>query len=299
MEVLRVASADRRIALKDGTSGTVRTVFKGGTSLSRVYHLIDRFSEDIDLLALFPDESGGSSQNARDQLLKSIAADALEHLGLTENEIESLAASRGVARKVKYRYPLRTTEHTAITNGVILEMGSRGGPEPMERHSIRSIIANYAISTLGDPEDQWEEFAPFDVNVLGAERTLLEKLSAVHTTTSDPPRSIQSAPAGWGRHFYDIHQLLQSDETRAKLTDIGPDEVQRLILDIEQRSAAAGWNYAERPADGFASSPAFDPTAPVAADVREAYAAVAGLMYGPVVPLEECLASVHQWAELL
>jgi hypothetical protein len=44
MEVLRVAARDRPIALRDGTTGTVRTVFKGGTSLSRVYGLIDRFS---------------------------------------------------------------------------------------------------------------------------------------------------------------------------------------------------------------------------------------------------------------
>lgn len=63
MEVLRVASVDRQIALKDGGTGTVKAVFKGGTSLSRVYHLIDRFSEDIDLLVIFPTEGGGTSLN--------------------------------------------------------------------------------------------------------------------------------------------------------------------------------------------------------------------------------------------
>lgn len=42
MEVLRVASVDRQIELEDG-AGVVQTVFKGGTSLSRVYGLIDRF----------------------------------------------------------------------------------------------------------------------------------------------------------------------------------------------------------------------------------------------------------------
>lgn len=300
MEVLRVASVDRPITYRGDSTGTVRTVFKGGTSLSRVYGLIDRFSEDIDLLVLFPNGDGGPGQSARDALLKRIAAEVLEHLDpKLVSGPERLDSTTGVKRKVKYHYPLRAVASTALTEGVILEMGSRGGPEPMERRSLRSIAADYAISELGESEDQWEEFAFFDVNVLGAERTLLEKLSAVHSITSDPPRSIESAPAGWGRHFYDIHQLLQSDEIRAKLADMGRDEVQRLVIDIEERSAAARWHYAERPVDGFASSPAFDATAPVADDVRRAYQAVAALMYDSIVPLEECLATVHNWAELL
>ncbi len=108
-----------------------------------------------------------------------------------------------------------------------------------------------------------------------------------------------SAPAGWGRHFYDIHQILQSDDIRAKLTAMGPEEVTRLVLDIEERSAEGGFATAPRPANGFASSTAFDSEGPAAAEVRRAYTAAEGLMYGPVVPLADCLASVHTWSELI
>jgi hypothetical protein len=298
MEVLRVASVDRQIALKDGGTGTVKAVFKGGTSLSRVYHLIDRFSEDIDLLVIFPTEGGGTSQNARDRLLKSIQAEVHQHLDATRVSVEvpPHLSSTGVKRTVKYHYPMSTT-HVALTEGVTLEMGSRGGPEPMEQHPLRSIVANYAIDELGEPEDQWEEFASFDVNVLGAERTLIEKLSAVHTITSDPS-ALHSAPAGWGRHFSDIYRLLQSEGVRAKLVNMGRDGVVQLVLDIEQHSVGH-FRFVQRPAAGYAASSAFDSNAPVAADVREAYEAVAGLMYGPVVPLEECHVTVHLWAELL
>jgi nucleotidyltransferase AbiEii toxin of type IV toxin-antitoxin system len=298
IEVLRVVSTDRQINLRDGASGTVRTVFKGGTSLSRVYGLIDRFSEDIDVLVIFPDYGGGPSENMRDRLLKSIAGEVLAHIGLLSDQVELLGSSKGVARKLKYHYSLRTAADSALTEGVTLEMGSRGGPEPMERHSLRSIVADYATGALGEPEDQWEEFASFGVNVLGAERTLFEKLSAVHSITSDPS-SMQSAPAGWGRHFHDIDMLLQSEMVRTKLVEMGGDGVKQLVLDIENRSAAAGWRFVTRPLDGYASSPAFDSGAPVAAAVRRAYEAVEGLMYGPVVPLEESLASVRHWAELL
>jgi hypothetical protein len=126
---------------------------------------------------------------------------------------------------------------------------------------------------------------------------LIEKLSAVHTITSDPS-SIDSAPAGWGRHFSDIYQLLQSEGVRAKLVNMGRDGVVQLVLDIEHHSVGH-FRFVQRPAAGYAASPAFDGNAPVSGDVHEAYAAVAGLMYGPAVPLEECLASVHTWAELL
>ena len=47
-------------------------IFKGGTSLSKAYRLIERFSEDVDLLAILPD---GSSK-ARNAILKKIVAGA-------------------------------------------------------------------------------------------------------------------------------------------------------------------------------------------------------------------------------
>jgi hypothetical protein len=95
------------------------------------------------------------------------------------------------------------------------------------------------------------------VNVLWAERTLLEKLSAVHPIASDVGR-LASAPAGWGRHFYDVRQLLQSEDIRAKLTEMGPDGVVRLVLDIEEQTAASGFATAPRPSNDFASSTAFN-----------------------------------------
>ncbi|MGV0993790.1 MAG: nucleotidyl transferase AbiEii/AbiGii toxin family protein [Mycobacterium sp.] len=298
MEVLRIASVDRTIELLNGGTGTVRTVFKGGTSLSRVYRLIDRFSEDIDLLITFPTEGDGPSNSARDRLLKLIASEVLSHISVNDDDSELLTSTKGVKRYVKYHYPLRAAPHAVLSTGVTLEMGSRGGTAPMEQHSLRSIIANYAIGTLGDSEDLWEEFTAFQVNVLGAERTLLEKLSAVHSITSRAD-SIQSAPAGWGRHFYDIHQLLQSEDVRAKLVAIGPEKTRELIHDIEDRSIQAGFAPVQRPPDGFASSPAFDRDGSAALEIRRAYKAVEGLIYGPVPPIEDCLGSVHQWSQLL
>ena len=54
IEVLRAATTSAAIIAKDRSHHLVQTIFKGGTSLSRVYGLIERFSEDVDLLVSFP-----------------------------------------------------------------------------------------------------------------------------------------------------------------------------------------------------------------------------------------------------
>ena len=96
-----------------------------------------------------------------------------------------------------------------------------------------------------------------------------------------------------------MHHLLQSEDVRTKLIATGYDEVLELIHDIEERSVQAGFTSVQRPHDGCASSPAFDRNGSAASGIRRAYTAAKGLMYGAVVPLDDCLASVRRWAELL
>ncbi|MFT3871457.1 MAG: nucleotidyl transferase AbiEii/AbiGii toxin family protein [Nocardioides sp.] len=50
-EILRAAAIDRTVPMPDGSTSTVTFLFKGGTSLSRVFGIVDRFSEDVDLLS--------------------------------------------------------------------------------------------------------------------------------------------------------------------------------------------------------------------------------------------------------
>lgn len=84
-EVLRAASTDREIPLSGGNPAPVSFIFKGGTSLSRVFGIIDRFSEDVDLLAVFPD---GAPLSARHKVLKQVDADVRSHLDLSTERCE-------------------------------------------------------------------------------------------------------------------------------------------------------------------------------------------------------------------
>lgn len=83
-EVLRAAAADRQVAMPDGSTAPVTFLFKGGTSLSRVFGIVDRFSEDVDLLAVFPE---GAATNARHRVLKKIDEDVTAHLGLAKSDV--------------------------------------------------------------------------------------------------------------------------------------------------------------------------------------------------------------------
>lgn len=278
-EVLRSASPTRPVVLPDGSSADVTFIFKGGTSLSRVFGVIQRFSEDIDLLAVFPPEAKPA---ARHKVLKQVDADVSEHLD-TRGDVVPNSSTNGIKRYTTYQYPAESTDEY-LKEGVLLELGSRGGTHPAAVHPFRSIVCDYAITELQESEDTWEEFASFDVHVLSPERTLFEKIAAVHDAAS---RQDNSALLRAGRHFYDIHHLLENEEVKNALEDLGPDGVQALVDDINEHSENAGFTWSPRPDDGYADSPAFDPTHPSRKPIVEGFEAAQVLIYGDRPTLEQ------------
>lgn len=288
MEVLRAARTTKAIRLKEGAGiGEATMLFKGGTSLSRAFRLVQRFSEDIDLLAVFPDNT---SPAARHAVLKQVDRDVTEHLGIPGVVVPG-SSDTGVKRYTSYEYSAVHPD-SDLTDGVLLELGSRGGTHPSVEVSIRSMLADVAAEQLGVDEYEWDEFAPFAANVLAPERTLLEKLSALHTaaTTSDPRL------AAMGRHLYDVHQLLGSDRVIGALDRLGRAGVAELSADVYAHSRQAGFASVERPGSGYASSAAF---ATGNAGVAAAYARVGVLEYGSVPTLGDVLGRIQEHTELL
>lgn len=253
-ELLRAVADGDSVTDTAGSEQPVTAIFKGGTSLSRVFGIIERFSEDVDILLVFP---GNTSANARDKALKRLAERAREHLGIAFDMVKVQESTRGVKRNLQYPYPRRhPSQH--VREYLLLEMGSRGGPNPHETHTMRSMVAEYAESQLGEGSDTWAEFAPVKVQVLGPERTLLEKLALLHDLAARfPDATAEQGMRRAGRHYYDIHCLLESHRVRASLTELGPVGVAAIVNDINTRSAEAGWSYSLRPDDGFAGSAAF------------------------------------------
>ncbi len=279
-EVLRAAAVERTV---NGSTEAARVVFKGGTSLSRVFGLVERFSEDIDLLVVFPE---GLSANARHAVFKKIDADVCSWLGAKS---QTGPSSTGIHRTTTYVYPA-SYGSSALKEGVRLELGSRGGEIPASEHQFRSMVAIYAEEVYGDGESVWEEFASFPVTALAPERTLLEKLAAVHTAATS---SDHETIAQYGRHFYDIGQLLKSEQVRDALAALGTEGVASLVDDIDRRSEDAGWKCTPRPDGGFADSPAFDDKHEAYAMIQRGYTASLELVHGVAPSLADVFDEVR------
>lgn len=172
-------------------------VFKGGTSLSKGWHLIERFSEDIDLAvnpAQFGFEGTEFSKSKRDKLrrksktfveteLKNSLLDALNALGL-EKHINVEAEETSVSDKdpmvlyINYKSVLPKKEDY-IFYKVKLEISCRSLTEPSESLRMRSMIADSM------PDESFAE-EEFDVNTADPRRTFLEKVFLLHEEFNRP-----------------------------------------------------------------------------------------------------------------
>jgi hypothetical protein len=249
-------------------------VFKGGTSLSKAWNLIRRFSEDIDLL-IRSDHPDLETPGSRDRCMKGIEEAVTAALGLERVEAGS-RSDRGISRTVVFGYEPRAPSLVGLTPTVILEMGIRGGAHPRTQRSIRSILGNALARTeLTDPT-----LDPFELSVLELRRTLVEKLFAVHCACELWHEGRATALNRQGRHFHDIYFLLRDDEVASF---VGSAEYHELILEIE----SFGQRYFERdhrppPGMRFAESRAMAPDSELLAAIKADYHESRFLFYGDV-----------------
>ena len=125
------------------TAEAMGIVFKGGTSLSKAYRLIARFSEDIDLAVL----AEGMSGNQIKTLMSSVAKDISN--GLEEKVVEGLTSKGSRYRKELFAYPsIYNSSNSIITQWLTLELNStqRCGDLPTSRLVINIIRDKYLPS---------------------------------------------------------------------------------------------------------------------------------------------------------
>ena len=102
-----------------------------------------------------------------------------------------------------------------------------------------------------------------------------------------------------GRHFYDIHCLLQDEQVTGALEALGSEGIRALVEDIDSQSSAAGFSSTPRPAAGYSRSPAFDREHPLHRTIETGYEAAQALIYGRFVSLGMVINTVHDRRGLL
>jgi len=243
-------------ALRESAPG--QFVFKGGTSLAKGWNLLERFSEDIDLLLRMDDGKGGQiSRGEVDRRLEG----AEQVVGSTAGfRFVRQTRSRGVRRCSDFEYPRVAKAVVPIGQTVRLEMGTRGGVHPCRVRTIRSYICEIAESQ-GYP-NLAEDLSSFELECLAVTRTTIEKLFAVHAAFE------RDRAKGRTRHYYDLFQATGLEEVRNFL---GGEEYGRVREDVE-RYSRENWPEAALPPNGrFSESAAFRPKQEQLAALKQHY----------------------------
>ena len=186
-----------------------QAVFKGGTALSKCFQLIDRFSEDIDLVVL---RHAGESDNQLSNKIRKIGK-CIE-IVLPEIEIEGITQKRGMNRKTAHSYPkLYEGNFGQVRDMLILEATWLGNFEPYTTVPIQSYISEMMLAKNQTTLIKDYHLQAFNVQVLTKERTLCEKImSLVRFSYTETPIADLNNKV---RHIYDIHKLLQDEATNA------------------------------------------------------------------------------------
>lgn len=272
-------------------------VFKGGTSLSKGYGLIERFSEDVDILVT---PTRDDSATARERLLQT----------MTDQVARDLDANLLLARKpgrgkmphradlISYPHLVRSSIPVIEDRGVLLETGFAGGDWPSEMVQLTPMLCE----PLALDPAAYADTTAFQVRALKPVRTLIEKISLLHHAATRYAGN-GSADQRVGRHYYDIYKLLEHKPTRTALHDRA--QFGLILAGTETISTRFYNSWTARPRDGYATSPAFAP--PHGSDLRNwlqaRYNDAATLMpahtSGRWPSFGEVLKRVNQNAELL
>lgn len=182
------------------------TVFKGGTSLSKGYGLINRFSEDVDVAVLTGELSGNQIKTLITKVCKEMTQ------GLQEQDVPELTSKGSRYRKTLYQYPTSVHDplYSFVANRVIVEINSFANPYPYVKKQIRSFITSYLEENSMQSLIEEYDLHSFELNILDKRRTLCEKVvSLLRFSFMDNPVEGLSSKI---RHFYDIYYLLNDAE---------------------------------------------------------------------------------------
>ncbi|AUD05408.1 hypothetical protein CWM47_28300 [Spirosoma pollinicola] len=265
-------------------------IFKGGTSLSKGWGLIQRFSEDIDL-AIDRAYLGFSDDLNRQQIKKLRKA---SYAFMTTTFIDELTAKFNDAGfagvTVGYRdtgqsdqdpiiieiyYPKLTEQDTYLRPGVLVEVGCRSLIEPTTSRTFATLVTE---QFRGRP------FAdvPITIPVVNPERTFLEKIFLLHEEFQKAPEKVRVDRLS--RHLYDIEKLNQSPYADSALKDA---ELYQTIVDHRRRfTALADVDYDNHTPDKLA----FVPPSHILSDWETDYRQMQeNMIYGETLPFVELI----------
>jgi hypothetical protein len=266
-------------------------IFKGGTSLSKAYGAIQRFSEDVDLIIdwallgfteteAFTSRSGKQQDKFRKEtdrrleacLKNEFSPELASVLPVRSGHTMKVTPSEG---KLLIEYP-RAFPTKAIRPEILLEIGPKALQEPNEQREIRSYSAEKSPGVFSMPTTR--------VRTVSAERTFWEKATILH-------REYYKAPVTdldrYSRHYYDLYRLSQ--------TEIREKALKRLdllagVVHFKMKFYRCKWAKYEEAKPGTLR---LQPPQHNLSVLKSDYSSMQEMIFGPSPTFEEILAGLE------
>lgn len=291
-------------------TGGPRLLFKGGTSLSKAFGLIPRFSEDIDI-TVFRDDLGQAADvtelDALSGKKRRVRLDAIRTAcqayiaGPLKERFARLAAS--VMPRARFRleldpedrdgqtllfwYPVVTAgTNDYIRSAVKIESGAKSALDP----HVAATVTPYVAQDL--PE---LDLTTANIITVKPERTFWDKIIILHGLRQWHDRRGELRHGGQrvSRHYYDVHQLMRAPSAHQWQAD------HALAIDCA-RHARLFFGSADLGLDTAGPGTfALMPSLPMRDALIKDYEAMAGMVFGAVPPLQEVLASVASFEAMV
>lgn len=303
LDLLRIVAKERSLApglvekdywvthaLRALQAAGLEVWFKGGTSLSKGFGLIERFSEDLDLKIepgkadWLPRVSDWSREGAKATAVRRAYFEALAkglrvpgaRVSLDPDAIDRVWRNA----TLRVTYPGRhLADLGAMAPFVRLEVGS-ARVTPFVPCDLTSFVHEKlaALGQLGDFEDNRAKA----VRCVHPLVTLLEKLDALHRRF--PNAGVE--PAAFVRHYEDAARIISARADLPPLADYA--DAAALAADMLRQKQIAAPPAPEDPAFAPVGGERWD-------GIRAAHAAIAPLFWGPRIPLDEACAAIRAW----
>jgi hypothetical protein len=202
--------------------------FKGGTSLSKCWGLIDRFSEDIDI-AVNREYLGFGGTLSKTQIsdklrrtacsfvrekLQFDLAQQLEDNGITANDfsvnVHITPVSTTDPEIIEVAYQSLYDKFSYIKRKVVVEVSGRSMSEPVQPVKLQSMIDGVF------PNASFTE-SKFEVQAVVPQRTFIEKICLLHEEFTKPQDLMRTERMS--RHLYDLVKIMEHLDAKAILSD--------------------------------------------------------------------------------
>ena len=249
--------------------------FKGGTSLSKAFHLIKRFSEDIDLIldwrCVTSENPLETRSNSKQDLFNKdiqnisgtyISTTLCKMIADAIGEECSVTADPADPHVLLVKYP-ESFPKSYITPHIKLEIGPLASWIPNGKFAIETFVGE-ALPEL--------KISQFSLPVILAERTFWEKVTILHQEHHRPEHL--SVPLRYSRHYYDLFMMSKADFFESVLSNL---DLLRDVVEFKKKFYPRGWARYDLAVPG---SIRLSPASHSEKALREDYKAMRNMIFG-------------------